>query len=187
MYESTVICEFLEDAFPDHGPRLLPEDPYERARTRIWTDYCTSRIIPAWHRFLQFQPKDGDEEGGLKAVREEFLGKLKEFAAEMHPEGPFFLGKEPSLIDFVVAPWVVRLWVFDHFKGGVGIPEEGQGGEDEGVWARLRKWKAAVEERPSVRDTTSEREKYLPIYQRYADDTAQSEMAKASRAGRGVP
>jgi len=44
-----------------------------------------------------------------------------------------------------------------------------------------------VEERPSVRDTTSEREKYLPIYQRYADDTAQSEMAKASRAGRGVP
>lgn len=120
-------------------------------------------------------------------MRGEFLGRLKEFAAEMDGEGPFFLGKEPSLIDFVVAPWVVRLWVFDHFKGGVGISDEGTGGEDEDVWARLRKWKAAVEERPSVRDTTSERERYLPIYQRYADDTAQSEMAKASRAGRGVP
>jgi len=148
-------------------------------------DFCTSRIIPAWHRFLQFQPLS--DESGLKAVRDEFLGKLKEFAAEMHPEGPFFWGKEPSLIDFVVAPWVVRLWVFEHFKGGVGIPTEGEGGESEAVWARLRKWKAAVEERPSVRDTTSERERYLPIYQRYADDTAQSEMAKASRAGRGVP
>ena len=79
------------------------------------------------------------------------------------------------------------MWVFDHFKGGVGIPDEGKEGEDEDVWARLRKGKAAVEERPSVRDTTSERERYLPIYQRYADDTAQSEMAKASRAGRGVP
>ena len=134
---------------------------------------------------MQFQP--GSDEAGLRAVREEFLGKLKEFASEMHPEGPFFLGEEPSLIDFVVAPWVVRLWVFDHFKGGVGIPEKGQGGDDEAVWERLRVWKRELEERPSVRDTTSERERYLPIYQRYADDKAQSEMAKASRAGRGVP
>lgn len=115
------------------------------------------------------------------------MGYLKEFAGEMDGEGPFFLGPEPSLIDFVVAPWVVRLWVFDHFKGGSGIPGAGEGGEDEGVWARLRRWKGAVERRPSVRDTTSEREFYLSIYQRYADDTAQSEMAKASRAGRGVP
>lgn len=185
LYESTVICKFLEDAYPDHGPRLLPQDPYERARTRIWTDFCTSRIIPAWHRFLQFQPASDVE--GLQSVRDEFLSKLKEFASEMHPSGPFFLGSEPSLIDFVVAPWVVRLWVFDHFKGGVGIPGEGEGGADERVWGRLRVWKEAVEQRPSVRDTTSERERYLSIYQRYADDTAQSEMAKASRAGRGVP
>lgn len=185
LYESTVICEFLEDAYPDHGPRLLPSDPYEKARTRIWTDFCTSRIIPAWHRFLQFQP--ASDEAGLAGVREEFLGKLKEFAAEMDEAGPFFLGAEPSLIDFVVAPWVQRLWVFDHFKGGSGIPGEGEGGEDEAIWRRLRKWKGAVEGRPSISDTTSERKYYLSIYQKYADNTAQSEMAKASRAGRGVP
>lgn len=45
----------------------------------------------------------------------------------------------------------------------------------------------ALEERPSIRDTTSEREFYLPIYQRYADDKAQSELAKATRSVRGVP
>lgn len=124
---------------------------------------------------------------GLAAKRTDFLSKLLEFAREMDPTGPFFLGAEPSLIDFVVAPWVVRLWIFEHFKGGSGIPAEGEGGEDEAAWARLRAWKSAVESRPSVRDTTSDREYYLPIYQRYADDTAQSEMAKASRAGQGVP
>lgn len=102
LYESTVVCEFLEDAFPDHGPRLLPKDPYDRARTRIWTDFCTSRIIPSFHRFLQFQPLS--DEAGLEQVRNEFRGKLKEFTKEMDKEGPFFLGKEPSLIDFVVAP-----------------------------------------------------------------------------------
>lgn len=36
-------------------------------------------------------------------------------------------------------------------------------------------------------ETTSEKEYYLPIYQRYADNTAQSELAKATRKGRGVP
>jgi len=77
----------------------------------------------------------------------------------------------------------MRLWVFDHFKGGLGIPE----GNDDPVWARLKKWQKALEERPSIKNTLSEKEHYLPIYQRYADNTAQSELAKATRKGRGVP
>ncbi|EME40095.1 hypothetical protein DOTSEDRAFT_179032 [Dothistroma septosporum NZE10] len=178
LFESTVVCEFLEEAYPDHGPHLLPKDPYDRARTRIWTDFCTSRIIPAFHRFLQFQPMSDTE--GLGRVREEFLGKWKELTKEMDPTGPFFFGEEPSLIDFVIAPWVVRLWIFDHFKEGLDM---GKGQE----WNRLRVWMTALEERPSIKNTTSEREHYLPIYQRYADDKAQSELAKATRSGRGVP
>ncbi|KAF2169612.1 hypothetical protein M409DRAFT_36094 [Zasmidium cellare ATCC 36951] len=197
LYESAVICEFLEEAYPGCAPRLMPEDVYARAKTRIWVGFCTGRVVTGFHRFLQWQPSNkssdggGDgEEGGLERVRGEFLGVLKELTQEMmeHGEGPFFFGgQEPSLIDFVVAPWIIRLWIFDHFKGGLGIPPEGQGGEDEALWARFRKWKKALEERPSIRDTTSEREFYLPIYQRYADDTAQSELAKATRTGRGVP
>lgn len=182
LYESVVLCEFLEEAFPEHTPHLLPSDPYARARTRIWTDYVGSRIIPAFHRFLQHQGQDG-----LMEKQTEFLNHLKEFTQEMDGEGPYFLGKEFSLIDVVIAPWANRLWVFDHFKGGSGIPEEGQGGQDEEVWKRWRKWLSAVEERKSVRETLSLKEHYLPIYQRYAEDRAQSEAAKAIRAGRGIP
>ncbi|KAF4556128.1 Glutathione S-transferase-like protein 20 [Elsinoe fawcettii] len=182
LYESVVIGEFLEEAYPDHKPHLLPADPYDRARTRIWTDYCTSRIIPAYHRFLQCQ-----DEGQIEELRGEFLGHLKEFTKEMDADGPYFGGKEVGLIDLVVAPWAVRLWVFDHFKGGLGIPESGKGGDDEKVWSRWRKWVEAVQNRPSVKNTTSEREYYLPIYQKYAEDRAQSELAKATRKGRGVP
>ncbi|KAF2018481.1 glutathione S-transferase [Aaosphaeria arxii CBS 175.79] len=183
LYESNVLLQFLEDAFPDHGPRLLPEDPYDRARSRIWADFVTSRVIPSFHRFLQ------DTEGGeaLEGKRREFLGFLKEFAAELHHEGPFWGGEELGFVDVVLGPWGIRLWVFDHFKGGLGIPGEGEGGEDEEVWGRFRKWLRAIEERKSVKETTSEQEFYLPIYQRYADDKAQSELAKATRAGRGVP
>lgn len=142
----------------------------------------TSRIIPAFHRFLQHQGQDG-----LREKQQEFLGYIKEFTKEMDKEGPYFLGKEFSLIDVIIAPWAVRLWIFDHFKGGLGIPEEGKGGENEEVWKRWRVWYKAVEERDSVKKTTSETEHYLPIYQKYAEDRAQSELAKATRAGRGVP
>jgi glutathione S-transferase len=81
----------------------------------------------------------------------------------------------------------MRLWVFDHFKGGLGIPEQGKAGGDEPIWTRMRTWVKALEERPSIKNTLSEKEHYLPIYQRYADDKAQSELAKATRKGRGVP
>lgn len=114
-------------------------------------------------------------------MRSDFLSNLKQFTEEMDPTGPFFLGSELSLIDLVIAPWALRLWVFDHFKEGLQAPK----GE---VWVlRWEKWLGAVEKRESVFSTTSEREHYLPIYQRYADDTAQSELAKATRAGKGVP
>lgn len=45
---------------------------------------------------------------GLAEVRKEFVEKWKEFTKEMDQEGPFFLGEEMSLIDFVVAPWAVN-------------------------------------------------------------------------------
>jgi len=179
LYESTVVCEFLEDAYPS-TKKLLPSEPYQKARTRIWIDFVTSRIIPSFHRFLQYQPKSASDEG-LSKVRTNFLNNLKQFTEEMDPSGPFFLGEELSLIDLIIAPWAVRLWVFDHFKGGLQIPK----GEK---WVpRWEKWLGAVQDRESVVNTTSLKEHYLPIYQRYADDTAQSELAKATREGKGVP
>lgn len=146
---------------------------------------AAARINPSYHRFLQHQPHS--DQDGLKKKQQEFLNHLKTFTREMHPTGPYFFGSEPSLVDFTLAPWALRIWVFDQFKGGSGIPEEGQGGEDEDVWARWRAWVSAMESRPSMRDTMSEREHYLPIYQRYADDVAQSEAAKAVREGKPIP
>jgi glutathione S-transferase len=43
--ESTVICEYLEDAFPE--PRLYPRSPLERARVRAWTKAVDEELHPA--------------------------------------------------------------------------------------------------------------------------------------------
>lgn len=34
IVESTLICEYLDEVFPD--PALMPSDPYQRARVRLW-------------------------------------------------------------------------------------------------------------------------------------------------------
>jgi glutathione S-transferase len=55
--ESTVICEYLEDAFPDQVP-LRPRDPFKTAQMRIWTKWvdeyfcwCVSTI--GWARHVK--------------------------------------------------------------------------------------------------------------------------------------
>ena len=84
----------------------------------------TTRIVPSFHRFLQFQRSQAS--GAINEVRNEYLNHLEQFADAMNEEGPFFAGPEPMLVDFILAPFAVRHWVFDHFKGGLGTPAESE-------------------------------------------------------------
>jgi glutathione S-transferase len=73
--ESTVICEYLEDAHPTEV-RLRPEDPWERAQMRVWTKWvdeyfcwCVSTV--GWHRHVGNMVKhlsDAEFEEKLKAI-----------------------------------------------------------------------------------------------------------------------
>ncbi|KAK3330660.1 glutathione S-transferase [Apodospora peruviana] len=189
LYESTVICEYLDEAFPDEanfGPRLLPpDDVYERARCRLWIDHVGSRIVPAFYRFIQHTP---DKPHSIEDVSSEFLGHLKAFVKEMDSNGPWFLGERFSLVDVMLAPWAKRLFLIDHYKpGGVGIPAAGERGEDEEVWSRWEKWRDAVFARESVKKTWSNEDQYIDVYKRYAEDTTGSEVGKATRQGKSLP
>ena len=131
---------------------------------RIWADFVTTRIVSSFHRFLQYQP--GQSSSTIDDVRNEYLSNLKQFTQAMDQSGSYFSGKEPMLIDFILAPWAIRHWVFNKYKGGLGVPAEGQGGADEETWGRWRQWTDAIESRRSVKETISEKEHYLPIYQK---------------------
>lgn len=73
--ESTVICEYLEDAHPTEV-KLRPDDPYDRAEMRMWTKWvdeyfcwCVSTI--GWHRHIGNMVKhlsDAEFEDKLKAI-----------------------------------------------------------------------------------------------------------------------
>ena len=73
--ESTVICEYLEDVFPEANP-MRPSDPFLRAQMRIWTKWvdeyfcwCVSTL--GWHRRigpLARSLSDADFEEHVKAI-----------------------------------------------------------------------------------------------------------------------
>ena len=201
LYESAVICEFLDEAFRDgdstvvgieggkYGRALLPEDPYERARCRLWIDHISKKIIPAFYKFIQHTPDKGYS---IEEARDNLHTQIKTFVREMvgsnSKEGPWFLGERFSLVDIMLAPWAKRLFLIDHYKpGGLGIPAEGQGGADEELWKRWWTWFNKVADRRSVKDTWSDDAMYVAAYKRYAEDTTQSQVGQATRTGDSLP
>lgn len=207
LYESIVIAEYLDEHFSNttkYGPKLLPAGndelaAYERAICRLWIDHISSRIVPSFYRFLQHTPEK-DSQYTISDVRSELLGHIKTFVRQLlemdaqrdslgEAPGPWFLGDQFSLVDITLIPWALRLFLIDHYKkpDGVGIPDSGRGGEDEEVWNRWRVWKQAVRNRDSVTSTLSEREKYIEVYKRYAEDETGSQVGQATRGGRSMP
>jgi glutathione S-transferase len=190
LYESLVLCEYLDEAYADEkqfGPRLLPEDAYERARCRLWIDHVSTKIIPGFYKLLQHTP---DKAYGIQEARGEFLGNIKTLVEQMDGSGsgPWFLGDRFSLVDVMLAPWAKRLFLIDHYKpGGVGIEEAKKKTEDQDVWARWQQWFDAITSRQSVRETWSDDEQYIAAYKRYAEDTTGSMVGQATRKGERLP
>lgn len=182
LFESNIICEYLDEAYANevaHGPQLLPLDPYEKARCRLWIDHISTRIVPGFYKLIQHTP---EKPYSLDQAREEFQNNIKSLVEQMDPEGPFFLGDRFSLVDITFAPWAKRLFLIDHYKsGGHGIPDSGH------VWSRWKKWYDATLERASLKDTWSADERYIIAYKRYAEDTTNSLVGQATREGRKLP
>ncbi|KAK4178273.1 thioredoxin-like protein [Triangularia setosa] len=189
LYESVIVCEYLDEQY-NSGTRLLPWDPYERARARLWVNFVEKKLVAGWYRFIQHTQ---EKSYTIEEVRNEFLDNLKTFVKEMDDEGEGYFGKEGfGLVDVSFVPWAGRLWLIDHYKpGGVGIPKEEErkklGEEERSIWERWERWYEAVMGREGVKGTWSEKEEYVGVYKRYAEDQTGSEVGKATREGRVLP
>jgi len=132
LFESTVICEYLEETAG--GVRLHPDDPLERARHRAWMEFGSAILSDIW---VLETTQDAAAFAASRGRIEDKFGRLEPVLGD----GPYFSGGRFSLVDAVLAP-VFRY--FDVFDGILSL------GVLDGL-PKVGRWRAALAERQSVR------------------------------------
>ena len=129
-------------------------------------DHIGKKILPIYFAFIQAQDQEAQD-----AAREKLLQGVEKFAKALAPseEGPYFFGSQFTIVDIALVPWVLRfskaLKKYRKFE----LPTEGG---DENVWARFTAWQDASLSRESVKNTSSDEERYDELYKKYAGNTA---------------
>lgn len=138
--DSTIICEYLEDAFPNRLTSLLPNDPYTKSVARTWVDFINKSVVPAFFRLLQAQPGEPEKQTLALADLSWALGTISE-----ERRGAYFFGDDISLVDIFIAPWAVRDFIIRDYRGF----------ERQNIKGGWKEWAELLELHPSVVKTTS--------------------------------
>ena len=115
--DSSVICAYLDEAFPDRP--LLPRDPKDRARARWFEEYADTRLgdVFIWALFYQkvVHPlvwgEPGDQARIDKALSEDIPAALDYLEGQFPPDG--FLFGEIGLADIAVATFFQNAFYAD--------------------------------------------------------------------------
>ena len=127
VYESAIINEYLEERYPEVP--LMPKDPAERARARIWIDFCNTRLQQAASDFRH----NREPEKALKKL-DEYLHTLDR--EMIHRE---YIAGDYSLGDITYTPFFLR------YKGyKISFADD---------MPNLKAWMTRLVDRPAVQST----------------------------------
>lgn len=138
VIDSTVICEYLDDAFPEVP--LSPSDPWARARMRAWLQYIdevptpavripsfNAYIIPSWSATNERWAVDRKAKSPLRKAQFRRLGpngypdedvddaleKLRQTVERIELsllDGPWLVGEQFTIADICMIPCITRLY-----------------------------------------------------------------------------
>jgi len=172
IYESAIINQYLDEVYPT--PPLMPADPGQRARARIWIDFDNVKFTVSFYRVLLEQDQERRAAlaraivDQLNFIEDEALAKLGYASGGA---GQYFLGSEISQVDLDYYPHFERFSVLTAYRG-IEIPSRCE---------RLRAWMATMEQRPSVQATRHSADYHVDAYKRYADGSADGTTARDMR------
>ncbi|MGJ3628630.1 glutathione S-transferase family protein [Sphingomonas sp. MMS24-JH45] len=141
IFNSTVILEYLEDAYPEHP--LLPASPADRARVRMLEDVVDTHLEAVNWGLTEVRAFGRGKDGPAPALeeaagRQEIAGVFAWLERELG-EREWFNGDAFGWGDLSVVPYVNGSAGHGHAPGG-----------------KLGEWLARANARPSVRDTMAE-------------------------------
>ncbi|MDP6437553.1 MAG: glutathione S-transferase family protein [Gammaproteobacteria bacterium] len=133
--ESEVICEYLEDAFPE--PSGLPADIMDRAISRMVSRIIDLYIAPHVSSMVRHVNPEKRDQAVVDTAHEALqagFGYLEHFMGS----GPFAAGDTPTLGDCSAAPYfmLTKKIVFENFDE-IADPSEGDG--------RIATWWQAIQ------------------------------------------
>ena len=155
VWESTIINEYLDEAFPERP--LLPKEPIQRAQARIWINFADTRLFATSAKLL-YNPDPQQQAEAAKELPEHLRFIEHEGLRKMSEDGPYWLGAEISLVDLTYYPLFEQWAVLAHYRG-CQLPT----GLD-----RLKQWWETVANRESVRAITHSPEFYIERYAQFA-------------------
>mmetsp|Transcript_28523 Transcript_28523/g.42310 ORF Transcript_28523/g.42310 Transcript_28523/m.42310 type:complete len:297 (-) Transcript_28523:1354-2244(-) len=177
VYESLVTIDFVDQISGATGnDRLVPSDPYEAARCRVWADRVNRDLCSPYYGVLVRK-----EDSERKEHFDNLIKGLTAFSNELvMTQGPLFLANgQLSNVDLALVPWAYRYYVFEHYRGDEYVisPEK---------YPQLKpyfEWYDHVMELDAVKRTLPDKAKYLEHIGKYADSSARSKVANAVRRG----
>jgi glutathione S-transferase len=133
LFESAVICEYIEETQP--GPALHPADPLARARHRGWVEFASALLAGIGALYA------APDEAAYRARAADLSARIGRLEAEVSG-GPCFAGDRFSLVDAAFAPAFRYFDGFEALLPPLGVFDAAP---------RVSAWRAALAARPSVR------------------------------------
>ncbi len=111
LIESTVICEYVDEVWPE--PAMMPSDPKERAYARRWIVFINRVIADRDGEFVHIE-RERDKK---VAICQRIFPDLAIMDQELAGNDGFFLGADLSLVDVAIAPFARILGMWSELSG----------------------------------------------------------------------
>jgi len=176
LMESIDCIEFLNSMAnkgADNKQEDLIPDPSFLSNANILNQH----ICSAFYKVLMKPNREEQKEAFVL-----FAGSLSDFISQVQ-EGGYYKSTSPTIVDFTVIPWILRLPLLKHYRPMFQLEEC----MSDDSFEKLTAYVERIRELPAVKKTLWKDENaFIEVYRRYADGTAQSQVGQAVRSGKNV-
>nr|XP_023920047.1 glutathione S-transferase U10-like [Quercus suber]POF00682.1 glutathione s-transferase u10 [Quercus suber] len=158
--ESLIILEYIEECW-NTTPKLLPEDPHQRAKVRFWANYFDQKAVPIFYIIFYAKGKEEREKAieDLSQVLKVFEeGIEKDFPGQT----PFFNGESLGYLGIAIGSLVCNYKAINEAIGAVFTSEKNP---------KFLSWINAMKNCPLMEETLPPHDKFVARLRVYLAST----------------